>query len=197
MSVNEEVERFLTEISRKLQQYRDAHNGKSPARIFISRKIYLSFSMASVIAFMEPLLGNIRFSGVPVEVFGSLEPEIYLSDAVKEEVNNMTGAEYQKLAMRTASDLDTYGLILNGVMGLNGEAGECIDIVKKHLFQGHELDKEKLIDELSDVLWYAAITSEGLGVTLDDVMRHNVEKLQMRYPNGFSAERSIHRENCE
>ena len=107
----------------------------------------------------------------------------------------MTGAEYQKLAMRTASDLDTYGLILNGVMGLNGEAGECIDIVKKHLFQGHELDKEKLIDELSDVLWYAAITSEGLGVTLDDVMRHNVEKLQKRYPNGFSAERSIHRED--
>lgn len=107
----------------------------------------------------------------------------------------MTGAEYQKLAMRTASDLDTYGLILNGVMGLNGEAGECIDIVKKHLFQRHELDKEKLIDELSDVLWYAAITSEGLGVTLDDVMRHNVEKLQKRYPNGFSAERSIHRED--
>ena len=107
----------------------------------------------------------------------------------------MTGAEYQKLAMRTASDLDTYGLILNGVMGLNGEAGECIDIVKKHHFQGHELDKEKLIDELSDVLWYAAITSEGLGVTLDDVMRHNVEKLQKRYPNGFSAERSIHRED--
>ena len=107
----------------------------------------------------------------------------------------MTGAEYQKLAMRTASDLDTYGLILNGVMGLNGEAGECIDVVKKHLFQGHELDKEKLIDELSDVLWYAAITSEGLGVTLDDVMRHNVEKLQKRYPNGFSAERSIHRED--
>lgn len=107
----------------------------------------------------------------------------------------MTGAEYQKLAMRTASDLDTYGLILNGVMGLNGEAGECIDIVKKHLFQGHELDKEKLIDELSDVLWYAAITSEGLGVTLDDIMRHNVEKLQKRYPNGFSAERSIHRED--
>ena len=107
----------------------------------------------------------------------------------------MTGAEYQKLAMRTASDLDTCGLILNGVMGLNGEAGECIDIVKKHLFQGHDLDKEKLIDELSDVLWYAAITSEGLGVTLDDVMRHNVEKLQKRYPDGFSAERSIHRED--
>lgn len=107
----------------------------------------------------------------------------------------LAGPEFQALAMRTASGLDAAGLILNGVMGLNGEAGECIDIVKKHLFQGHDLDKEKLIDELSDVLWYAAITSEGLGVTLDDVMRHNVEKLQKRYPNGFSAERSIHRED--
>ena len=107
----------------------------------------------------------------------------------------LTGPEFQALAMRTASGLDADGLILNGVMGLNGEAGECIDIVKKHLFQGHRLDEAKLIDELSDVLWYAAIICEGLGVTLDDVMRHNVEKLQKRYPNGFSAERSIHRED--
>lgn len=107
----------------------------------------------------------------------------------------MTGTEFQKCAMRTASSLDADGLVLNGVMGLNGEAGECIDIVKKHLFQGHKLDEAKLIDELSDVLWYAAITSEGLGVSLDDIMRHNVEKLQKRYPNGFSAERSIHRED--
>lgn len=107
----------------------------------------------------------------------------------------MTGTEFQKCAMRTAFHVTWSDLILNGVMGLNGEAGECIDIVKKHLFQGHELDKEKLIDELSDVLWYAAITCEGLGVSLDDIMRHNVEKLQKRYPNGFSAERSIHRED--
>lgn len=107
----------------------------------------------------------------------------------------LTGPEFQALAMRTASGLDADGLILNGVMGLNGEAGECIDVVKKHLFQGHKLDEAKLIDELSDVLWYAAITCEGLGVTLDDVMRHNVEKLQKRYPDGFSAERSIHRED--
>lgn len=106
----------------------------------------------------------------------------------------MTGTEFQEKAMRTAAASDSGALLLNGVMGLNGEAGECIDIMKKYLFQGHELDKEKLMDELSDVLWYAAVTASGLGVSLDEVMQHNVEKLKKRYPDGFDKERSIHRE---
>lgn len=105
----------------------------------------------------------------------------------------MTGKEYQKLAMRTANSLSRDQLLLNGVMGLCGESGECIDIMKKHLFQGHPLDSENLMDELSDVLWYAAIIAEGLGTTLDEVAAHNVEKLRKRYPNGFDPERSIHR----
>lgn len=106
----------------------------------------------------------------------------------------MTGTEFQEKAMRTVAASDSGALLLNGVMGLNGEAGECIDIMKKYLFQGHELDEEKLMDELSDVMWYAAITATGLGVTLDEVMEHNVEKLKKRYPDGFDKERSIHRE---
>lgn len=106
----------------------------------------------------------------------------------------MTGTEFQEKAMRTAAASDSGALLLNGVMGLNGEAGECIDIMKKYLFQGHELDEEKLMDELSDVLWYAAVTASGLGVSLDEVMEHNVEKLKKRYPDGFDKERSIHRE---
>lgn len=105
----------------------------------------------------------------------------------------MTGNEYQKKALRTANGRKQSDLIVNGVMGLNGEAGECIDIVKKHLFQGHALDRDKLIDELGDVLWYIAITCEGLGTTMDDVMEHNIEKLMKRYPEGFDTERSIHR----
>ena len=106
----------------------------------------------------------------------------------------MTGYEYQEKALRTANKLTRSELILNGVMGMNGEAGECIDLVKKHLFQGHNLDERKLKDELSDVLWYVAITCEGLGITMDEVMQHNVEKLLRRYPNGFGAEESINRE---
>ena len=106
----------------------------------------------------------------------------------------MTGNKYQQLALRTSSHGSSGDMVLNGVMGLNGEAGECIDIVKKHLFQGHELDINKLVDELGDVLWYAAVTAAGIGVTLEDVMQHNIDKLRKRYPEGFDAERSIHRE---
>lgn len=103
--------------------------------------------------------------------------------------------EYQMLAQRTANPAHS-GLdkITNGCMGLNGEAGECIDLLKKHMFQGHALDVEKLIDECSDVLWYVAELATGIGVTLDSIARHNIDKLRKRYPDGFSADRSINRE---
>ena len=102
--------------------------------------------------------------------------------------------EYQKKALLTAGVSDKDKLILNGVMGLAGESGECIDMMKKHLFQGHQLDKEKLMDELGDVLWYIAVTAEGLGYRLADIASHNIAKLKKRYPEGFKAERSIHRD---
>lgn len=108
----------------------------------------------------------------------------------------MTINEYQKAAMRTASGVGNAtpeNLLLNGVMGLNGEAGECIDIVKKYFFQGHNLDKDKLVKELGDVCWYLAISAEALGVTLEEVMQRNVDKLLERYPEGFDPEKSVHR----
>ncbi len=102
--------------------------------------------------------------------------------------------EYQRLAQRTSNKkADNIDHILNGLMGLNGEAGECIDILKKYFFQGHELDKGKLIDELGDVLWYIAETCEGIGVTMEEVAIRNIEKLKKRYPNGFETERSVKR----
>lgn len=106
----------------------------------------------------------------------------------------MTGNEYQKHALRTAGQEGAQEMIINGVMGLNGEAGECIDIVKKWRFQGHPLDARKLMDELGDVLWYVAITASGLSYGLDEIMQHNIDKLRKRYPDGFDAERSVHRE---
>lgn len=102
--------------------------------------------------------------------------------------------EYQEKAMRTSSGSDKERLLLNGVMGLCGESGECIDIMKKHLFQGHELDSEKLKDELGDVLWYVAILAKGLDLDLNDIAQHNVDKLMKRYPEGFDSDRSKHRD---
>jgi len=107
----------------------------------------------------------------------------------------MTGNEYQKLAMTTLNPaLSRKDVLINGVMGLCGEAGEAIDIVKKHLAQGHELEREKLIKELGDVAWYLAETAYALDVELEEVLLRNIEKLKARYPEGFDAERSINRE---
>lgn len=106
----------------------------------------------------------------------------------------MTIHEYQKLAMTTLHpELSQKDVLINGVMGLCGESGEAIDIVKKHLHQGHELDREKLIKELGDIAWYLAETATALDVSLEEVLERNIEKLRSRYPEGFSTERSVNR----
>ena len=107
----------------------------------------------------------------------------------------MTANEYQQLALRTAGTGDTDALLINGVLGLAGESGECIDLVKKHIFQRHILDEEHLAKELGDVAWYLAVTAYAIGYDLDDVLKMNVEKLRKRYPDGFDAERSKNRES--
>lgn len=107
-------------------------------------------------------------------------------------IHVITGNAYQKEAMRTAARLHG-DLLQNGVMGLCGESGECVDLVKKHLFQGHELDKEHLAKELGDVAWYLAVTAEAIGYDLNTILQMNVKKLRDRYPNGFDEERSKHR----
>ena len=112
----------------------------------------------------------------------------------------MTPNEYQALAMRTASGISTEcskNLLLQGVMGMCGEAGEAIDIVKKVMFQEHPLNesaRDHLIRELGDVLWYIATTATALDTDLETVMRVNIGKLRARYPMAFDAERSLHRE---
>ena len=102
--------------------------------------------------------------------------------------------EYQKEALRTASGMnDQFPRILNGVLGLAGESGECVDMVKKHLFQGHELDKEHMAKELGDVAWYLAVAADAIGYDLETIMQMNVDKLRKRYPDGFDADKSINR----
>ena len=87
----------------------------------------------------------------------------------------MTLNDYQKAAERTSGDLTSWDKVRNGCYGLNGEAGECIDILKKTEFQGHAFDPMKMVDELGDVLWYVAQLATGLGVTLEYVAQHNVD----------------------
>lgn len=106
----------------------------------------------------------------------------------------MTINEYQKLAMTTLNpELDKKDVLINGVMGLCGESGEAIDIVKKWLAQGHELDREHLAKELGDIAWYLAEAATALDLTLEDIFEANIEKLRKRYPEGFRVERSVKR----
>ena len=102
--------------------------------------------------------------------------------------------KYQELAMRTLNpEIDKKELILNAAMGLCGESGEVIDLVKKHLFQGHDLDEEVLIKELGDVAWYLAEAATALNVDLSEILEKNIKKLENRFPDGFNSNRSINR----
>ncbi len=109
----------------------------------------------------------------------------------------MTLNEFQQIADRTGGNLSPWDKVRNGCYGLNTEAGECLDILKKYEFMGHPFDRDHLIDELSDSLWYTAHAATGLGVTLEEIALHNKAKLEERYPDGFDPERSIHRKEYE
>lgn len=121
----------------------------------------------------------------------------------------MTGANYQKLAMRTndrkatdrvarkvneymAGAIDGYdiGGVFNGVLGLTGEAGEFADVVKKWVFHEKEFDELHAKKELGDVLWYVALICESFNWSLDEIMSLNIDKLMSRYPAdmGFTPE---------
>ena len=95
--------------------------------------------------------------------------------------------EYQELAMTTLNpELSKKEVLINSVMGLCGESGEAIDIVKKWMAQGHELDKE-----LGDIAWYLAEAATALEIPLEDIMQANIDKLKKRYPEGFETKRSL------
>ena len=80
--------------------------------------------------------------------------------------------DYQKEAMRTLNpELNKKDILINSVMGLCGESGEAIDIVKKWLMQGHDLDKNHLIKELGDIAWYLAEAATALDVPLDTILQ--------------------------
>lgn len=102
--------------------------------------------------------------------------------------------EYQSLAMTTRNPaLHPQEMLLNSVMGLCGESGEVIDLVKKHLFQGHPLDKTQLVQELGDVAWYLAEAADALEIPLEEIFQKNIQKLRQRYPQGFETDRSLDR----
>ena len=104
----------------------------------------------------------------------------------------LTEHAYATEVLRTYDGTEEQKLCL-GVLGLAGETGEVVDLLKKHLFQGHPLNRDTLLEELGDVLWYAVLICTALGCSLQEVMQRNVAKLRERYPDGFAVERSLSR----
>ena len=99
----------------------------------------------------------------------------------------MTLHDYQQAALRTsAAPFDNRERPLVQGLGLCGEAGEVADLLKKQAWHGLELDREKLAEELGDVLWYLADLASHFGLNLDDIARLNIDKLAARYPHGFT-----------
>lgn len=104
----------------------------------------------------------------------------------------MTGNDFQVAALRTATGAGRS--FMNAALGISGEAGEVCDIIKKAVYQGHEMDTDHIVEELGDLMWYVALMAYMCGETLDGVMQKNVDKLWKRYPDGFSTERSVNRD---
>lgn len=115
----------------------------------------------------------------------------------------MYANDYQYQASRTLiaePDAEYTGeeiMLVWNALGLAGEAGEVADLVKKAVFHRHPLDREKLIKELGDVLWYVAALCTKLGVHMDDVMAANIAKLRTRYPDGYSSAASLQRRDTD
>lgn len=102
--------------------------------------------------------------------------------------------KYQQLAMRTTNkDLSKRGRLLNGCITVATEGSEALDHMKKVMYQGHGQNNQKLIEELGDALWGLAEAATALGIPLSYIAECNIQKLQLRYPEGFSVEASVKR----
>lgn len=110
----------------------------------------------------------------------------------------MEANEFQKAVLRTANtNLSQKDAITNAAMGIAGEAGEYVDLLKKSLYHGHDLDKQKAKKELGDISFYVAWAAYCHGFELNDVFSTVIEKLKIRYPNGFNSQDSITRKDLE
>ena len=115
-------------------------------------------------------------------------------------VTSDSSKDFVALADRMG-ELDRQGAnierLLTAAVGISAEGGEFTEIVKKMVFQGkpwNEDNREHLIIELGDVMWYVAQACMALEIDFDDVVKGNVKKLEKRYPGGsFSIDKSENR----
>ena len=96
-----------------------------------------------------------------------------------------TSEQYTELGHRLQSSTPQLR-ILHGAMGISGEAGELMDAVKKHILYNKPLDVGNLKEEIGDLLWYASLLLDQVGSSFEEVMKMNHDKLEKRFPGGFT-----------
>jgi len=115
------------------------------------------------------------------------DAKYYISDVLRSENKDYNGM------LRRIETVDNIRL-LHGGMGISTEAGELLDALKKHIFYGKKLDYVNISEELGDILYYISICMNVLGISFEEVMEKNIEKLKARYPEKFTEDKAINRD---
>lgn len=112
----------------------------------------------------------------------------------------MNNNDYKNLVLKTESqNFDTISKrleskrtlrLLHGACGIETEAGELLDTMKKHIFYGKDIDTVNIVEEVGDLMWYCAIILDELNVSFEDVMEKNINKLKARYGEKFTETRA-------
>ena len=112
-----------------------------------------------------------------------------MKDYIEKALRTNAGSEKAIKRMNDDKIVD----MLHGAMGISTEANEILDVLKKHIFYGKEIDELDLALECSDCLWYLAIILNRLGYDFETIMKMNIEKLQKRYPDKFNEDKAINK----
>ena len=94
-------------------------------------------------------------------------------------------AQYDELGQRLNESTPQLR-VLHAAMGISGEAGELMDAIKKHILYNKPLDVTNVKEELGDLCWYMSLMLDAVGSSFEEVMKMNHDKLEKRFPGGFT-----------
>lgn len=115
-----------------------------------------------------------------------MNPKDYVKNVLVTESVDMTAIKER------LQDTGTIRL-LHSFVGLETETAELQDALKKHVFYGKPLDRVNLKEELGDLMWYIGVACDELGISLEEVMEKNINKLRKRYGDKFTEKAALER----
>lgn len=118
---------------------------------------------------------------------------LFSVELYQEGASSTAKSDYSDLLEGSDEEIQKLLEMLNWAIGLAGEAGEFADLIKKKVFHGHDVSQEEIESELGDITWYTSANCDVHDLTLEDVMKNNLEKLDNRYSDGFDKEESQNR----